>query len=130
MVLVYFENKKPGTYAELVSIFRTEELYMSCLKSLKAEAAKRQMRVTEVVLDADLDVDTVSNKKHLILAGKKACLYYQLGDSYMIARSIKKGKADIFEISHLTDLHNLLENLRGYKDFVIISEEDRDLIIK
>ena len=46
MVKVYFESK---SHAESVATFTTKQTYMSCLHSLKEEAKKHRMVVTESV---------------------------------------------------------------------------------
>ena len=48
MIKVYFES---GSHAECVATFRTEAMYMMCIDTLKAEATKQGMIVTESEVD-------------------------------------------------------------------------------
>lgn len=46
MVTVFFEY---GAYTEIVATFKTEELYMACLKSLERYAKKNRAVLTESI---------------------------------------------------------------------------------
>jgi len=48
MIKVYFES---DSHAECVATFRTEAMYMMCIDSLKAEATKQGMILTESEVD-------------------------------------------------------------------------------
>jgi hypothetical protein len=48
MIKVYFES---DSHAECVATFRTEAMYMACIETLKAEATKQGMIVTESEVD-------------------------------------------------------------------------------
>lgn len=48
MIKVYFES---DSHAECVATFRTEAMYMACIDTLKAEATKQGMIVTESEVD-------------------------------------------------------------------------------
>ena len=48
MIKVYFES---DSHAECVATFKTEAMYMACIDSLKAEATKQGMIVTESEVD-------------------------------------------------------------------------------
>jgi hypothetical protein len=48
MIKVYFES---DSHAECVATFKTEAMYMMCIDSLKAEATKQGMIVTESEVD-------------------------------------------------------------------------------
>lgn len=47
-----------------------------------------------------------------------------------ISNIIKEGLGDIFEISDLNEISELLEQMIGWDDFMEISEEDRNEILK
>lgn len=63
-----------------------------------------------------------------ILAGREALQHFNADKHDLVAKAIKDYKGDIFSIDNLDDMAELLENLRGYDDFVEIEKEDRDII--
>lgn len=63
-----------------------------------------------------------------ILAGREAIQYFNTDKHDLVAKAIKNYKGDIFSIDNLDDIAELLENLRGYNDFIEIEKEDRDII--
>lgn len=55
MIKVYFETPN-GSYAEVVAVFASEDLYMLCLPHLQVQASLANMIVTESVeTDRDLN---------------------------------------------------------------------------
>lgn len=63
-----------------------------------------------------------------ILAGREALQHYDVDKHDLIAKAIKDYKGDIFSIDNLDDIAELLENLRGWDDFIEIDVHDRDII--
>lgn len=63
-----------------------------------------------------------------ILAGREALQHYDADKHDLIAKAIKDYKGDIFSIDNLDDIAELLENLRGWDDFIEIDVHDRDII--
>jgi len=56
MVKVYFES---NSHAELVAIFRDEEMYMLCSPALEKEAEENRMIVTESIEDEVENFDRI-----------------------------------------------------------------------
>lgn len=61
MIKVYFESTKDGqtssgSYAELVAVFNSDELYNKCLPALEIAASEADYIVTESVEDT-FDID-------------------------------------------------------------------------
>lgn len=63
-----------------------------------------------------------------ILTGSEAIRHFNTDKHDLVAKAIKDHKGDIFSIDNLDDIAELLENLRGYDDFIEIEKEDRDII--
>ena len=68
---------------------------------------------------------------HYVLAGSRPIRHYSLYraweveiDYEQIAKSIDECDGDIYEISSLEKLHELLDQLVGWDDFVVIRFED------
>ncbi len=52
MIKVYFESKN---HTEIVAIFQDEDLYIQCLPTLKKQAKKDRMIVTESIIDQEIE---------------------------------------------------------------------------
>ena len=64
-----------------------------------------------------------------ILTGLRAIHYYAEGNYEEVVNLIKQNEADIFEIDSLDGIYELLEQLRGWDDYCVITSLERDKIL-
>lgn len=68
--------------------------------------------------------------KKYILTGVRAIYECHTNNYEQVAMDIKNGNADIFEISSLDGIYELLEQLKGWDDFAVITSLERMKINK
>ena len=64
------------------------------------------------------------------LTGLRAMHYHAEGNYEEVVNLIKQNEADIFQIESLDEIHELLEQLRGWDDYCIITSLERDEILQ
>jgi hypothetical protein len=64
-----------------------------------------------------------------ILTGSRAIVYYGEGNYEDVANLIENHEADIFEISSLDGIYELIEQLKGWDDFIVITSLERTKIL-
>jgi 3-dehydroquinate dehydratase len=65
-----------------------------------------------------------------ILTGSLAVRNYIEGDYKEVANLITHNEADIYGISSLDEIHELIEQLKGWDDFCVITDQERKEILK
>lgn len=65
-----------------------------------------------------------------ILTGSRAIVYYGEGNYEEVVNLIKQNEADIFEISSLDGIYELLEQLKGWDDYCVITSLERNKILQ
>ena len=64
-----------------------------------------------------------------ILTGSRAIVYYGEGNYEEVVNLIKQNEADIFEIDSLDGIYELLEQLKGWDDYCVITSLERNKIL-
>jgi hypothetical protein len=64
-----------------------------------------------------------------ILTGSRAIVYYGDGNYEDVANLIENHEADIFEISSLDGIYELIEQLKGWDDLMVITSLERNKIL-
>ena len=65
-----------------------------------------------------------------ILTGLRAIHYYAEGNYEEIGNLIKQNEADIFQIDSLDGIYELLEQLKGWDDYCVITSLERTKILQ
>lgn len=65
-----------------------------------------------------------------ILTGSRAIVYYAEGNYEEIGNLIKQNEADIFQIDSLDGIYELLEQLKGWDDYCVITSLERTKILQ
>lgn len=65
-----------------------------------------------------------------ILTGSLAVRNYIEGDYKEVANLIAHNEGDIFGIASLDEIHELIEQLKGWDDFCVITNQEREEILK
>ena len=65
-----------------------------------------------------------------ILTGSLAVRNYIEGDHKEVANLITNNEGDIFGIASLDEIHELIEQLKGWDDFCVITNQEREEILK
>ena len=65
-----------------------------------------------------------------ILTGLRAIHYYAEGNYEEVVNLIKHNEADVFEIDSLDGIYELLEQLKGWDDFCVITSLERNKILQ
>lgn len=65
-----------------------------------------------------------------ILTGSLAVRNYIEGDYKEVANLITNNEGDIFGIASLDEIHELIEQLKGWDDFCVITNQEREEILK
>jgi hypothetical protein len=75
-------------------------------------------------------VSDTDKARKFILAGHEAILAYEVAHYELVAQYIKSQGADIFEISSMDGIYELLEQLKGWDDFIVITSLEQQKINK
>lgn len=121
MIKVYIEY---GSTAEHVATLQDEWVYMALLPALEKLAEDNRGVLSESVFE-----DTDKARKY-ILVGHSAIMAYEVFHYELVAEYIKNKKADIFEISSMDGMYELLEQLKGWDDFTVITSLEQMKINK
>ena len=65
-----------------------------------------------------------------ILTSLRAIHYHAEGNYEEVVNLIKQNEADIFEIDSLDGIYELLEQLRGWDDYCVITSLERNKILQ
>ena len=123
MINVYIEY---GSATDHVATLQDEWVYMALLPAFEQLAKDHRGTLSESVFE---DTRTDMAKKY-ILTGVRAIYECHTNNYEQVAMDIKNGNADIFEISSLDGIYELLEQLKGWDDFAVITSLERMKINK